>query len=118
MELVRYCVMGTILALFLASQLFWFRRIAEWGAKVIPSVTVRRVAAAIGAVSYIYLFAYMSAWSRLHGTPTELTIRAALLEAPFFWWVIGSMMGFGVFLLIRTGTRTMSIVLWAWRRAE
>ena len=117
MEVVRFCVIGAILALFLASQLFWIRRLADWGGRLISNPRVRRGGGGIATIVYIYCFAYMSAWSRLHGTPTELTVRAAFLEAPFFWWVTGSIMGFGLFLVFWTGDRIVRGALWVWQRA-
>ncbi len=116
MDIVRYCVMGTILVLFLASQIFWFRRLAEWSEKLIPRPQLRRAMAGAAAILYIFTFAYMSAWSRHHGTPIELTVRAALLEAPFFWWIAGSLMGFGLFLIFWAGDFIVRAGLWVWRR--
>ena len=117
MEIVRLLVTSAILAVFLASQLFWFRRVAEWGEKLIPHRKVRRALAGAAAIAYIFLFAHLAAWNRQYGTPVELTPRAALLEAPFFWWIIGSLMGFGVFLLLWTGDRIVRTVLWGFRKS-
>jgi uncharacterized protein len=112
MEIVRYCVMGTIIVLFFASQLFWFRRLAELGEKMIANPTLRQALAGVAAVAYIFLFAYMSAWSRRHGTPIEMTLRAALLEAPFYWWVAGSVLGFGLVLILWAGNRLVRAGTW------
>jgi hypothetical protein len=112
MEIVRYCVIGTILVLFLASQLFWFRRLGEMGEKLIASAKLRQALAGVAAIAYIFLFAYMSAWSRRHGTPIEMTLRAALFEVPFFWWVAGSVMGFGLVLIFWTGDRLVRAATW------
>lgn len=117
MEIVRYFVMGAMLAWFLASQLFWFRRLAELAEKLIPHRGLRRALAGAAAVLYIFIFAYMYAWSRHHGTATEMTLRSALLEAPFFWWVLGSTMGFGLFLIFWTGDRAVRAVAWTYRTA-
>jgi predicted MPP superfamily phosphohydrolase len=117
MEIVRLFVMTAMIAIFLASQLFWFRRLAEWGEKLIPYRNLRRVLAGAGAITYILLFAHLFAWNREYGTPVELTPRAALLEAPFFWWLIGSLMGFGVFLILWMGDRLVRMLLWGYRKA-
>jgi hypothetical protein len=116
MEIVRLFVMTAMIAIFLASQLFWFRRLAEWGEKLIPIRTLRQALAGAGAITYILLFAHLFAWNREYGTPVELTPRAALLEAPFFWWLIGSLMGFGVFLILWSGDRLVRTVLWGYRK--
>ncbi|MBI4164604.1 MAG: metallophosphoesterase, partial [Acidobacteria bacterium] len=117
MATVQFCVMGTMLALFLASQLFWFRRVAALGQWLIPNPKLRRVLAGGAAVAYIFAFAYMFAWSRDDGTPVELTVRVALLEAPFFWWVAGSVMGFGLYLIYWAGNRALRAATWVYQAA-
>ena len=112
MEIVRYCVMGTIIVLFLASQLFWFRRLAELCERLVASPRLRQALAGVAAIAYISLFAYMSAWSRRHGTPIEMTLRAALFEAPFYWWISGTAMGFGLVLIFWTGDRLVRAATW------
>jgi len=113
MEIQRLLVSLALIFFFLASQLYWFRRLAEWGAKLIPSREIRRGLAGAGAIVYIFLFAYMVAWTRNGGTPTRLTIKTALLDAPFQWWLLGSLLGFGLFLLFWAGDRLVRALGWA-----
>ncbi len=116
--MVRLLVMTAFIAIFLASQLYWFRRIAEWGERLIPNHKLRRALAGAGAILYILLFAYMFAWSRSFRTPTEFTVRAALLDAPFFWWIAGSLMGFGLFLLYWLIERAVRSGLWLYAKTK
>ena len=112
----RLLALSVIVLIFLASQLFWFRRLAEWGEKLIPNRKLRRWLAGAGAIAYIFFFAYMAAWSRLSGTPTQLTLQTAFLDAPSFWWLIGSLMGFLLIVLFWIGDRVVRSALWGYRK--
>ena len=83
---------------FLASQLFWFRRLGEIVARFIPNKRVRMYLAAAGAAIYIGLLAYNFLWAVRSSSPTSLTLKAALLEVPLQWWIFSSMLGFGLLL--------------------
>ena len=115
MDIVRYCVLGVILTLFLASQLFWFRRLAELAEKLIPRPQLRRVLAGVAAIAYIGIFAYMMAWNHDYGTPVEMTLRTALLDTPFFWWLVGSTLGSGLALIFWSSNRFIRSGVWAYR---
>jgi hypothetical protein len=110
MGIVRLLVISAVFVVFLASQLFWFRRVAEWGENLIPNRKLRRALAGAGAIAYILLFAYAVVWFRSGGTPTHFTLRVALLEVPFQWWLLGSLMGFGLFLLLWLADRLVGLV--------
>lgn len=110
MGIVRILVVSAVFVVFLASQLFWFRRVAEWGENLIPNRKLRRALAGAGAIAYILLFAYTVVWFRSGGTPTHFTLRVALLEVPFPWWLLGSLMGFGLFLLLWLADRLVGLV--------
>ena len=112
----RLLVLSVIVLIFLASQLFWFRRLAEWSEKLIPNPKLRRLLAGAGAIAYIFFFAYMAAWSHHFGTPTRLTAREAFLDAPSFWWLIGSLMGFLLIVLLWIGDRVVRLALWGYRK--
>ncbi len=112
----RLLAFSVIVLIFLASQLYWIRRVAEWGEKLIPNRKLQRWLARAGAVAYILLFVYMAASSRLSGTPTRLTPQAAFLDAPFFWWLIGSILGFGLIVVFWIGDRAVRSALWGYRK--
>lgn len=112
----RLLAISVIVLIFLASQLYWFRRLAEWGERLIPNRNLRRWLAGAGAIIYILLFAYMAAWSRLSGTPTQLTPQAAFLDAPSYWWLIGSLLGFLLIVIFWTGDRIVRSALWGYRK--
>lgn len=80
---------------FIASQIFWIRRVGHLGAKLIHNRRYRRGFAGGGLAVYLYLLAYNILWARDVGT-TSLTLKAILLQAPMRWWIFSSMAGFGV----------------------
>ena len=94
----RFFVFCAVLVIFMASQLFWFRRIREWGTRLIPNRTVREWLGGVGVILFLFLFAYNFAWGERSGESVHLTLKGALLEAPFLWWMLGSVLGFLVVL--------------------
>jgi hypothetical protein len=80
--------------LFTASQLFWFRAVGELRQRLIGSKTWRRGLAAAGLIAYAFLLIFnLLTWEEA-GKGSALTLHAALLEAPFRWWLFGSLLGF------------------------
>jgi predicted MPP superfamily phosphohydrolase len=118
MAIIRLLVMAVILLIFLASQLYWFRRIAEWGEKFIPNPKLRRALAGAGAIFYSLLFAYQLAWLRRSGTPTRLTWEAVVFEAPFQAWLLGSLLGFALAILFWAGDRLVRLGIWGYQKAR
>ena len=116
MEIARF--LGTIatFAIFLASQLFWIRQVGRVGGKLVRNAQWREILAGGGAVGYILLFAYNFAWMRGKGSPTHLTLKAALLEAPFEWWVLCSLLGFVIVVLFWIADRLTRALIWVGRR--
>jgi predicted MPP superfamily phosphohydrolase len=116
MEIARF--LGTIatFAIFLASQLFWIRQVAKLGGRLIASPRWREILGGVGAVGYILVFAYNFAWMRGDESATRLTIKAALLEAPFEWWVLCSLVGFAIVVLFWIADRLVRVLIWAGRR--
>jgi uncharacterized protein len=102
--------------IFIASQLFWFRRVGELGKKLIGNKTWRRGLAATGLIVYTFLliFNLLTWWDASKGS--ALTLRSALLEAPFRWWLFGSLLGFLLFTLFWIADRVTQAVPWAFKK--
>ncbi len=102
--------------LFTASQLFWFRAVGEFGRKLIGSKTWGRGLAAAGLIVYAFLliFNLLTWWDASKGS--ALTLRAALLEAPFRWWLFGSLLGFLLITLFWIADRVTRAVSWAFKK--
>ena len=120
----RFLFFWAVALIFAASQLFWVRRIRNWAAPLIPGATWRRWAGIAGLVFYLLLFAYNFLGHRGSTEPTHLTLRAALLEAPFRWWMICSLLGFLIAIVLgladriaRAARRTRQRIVQAGREA-
>jgi hypothetical protein len=72
---------GAINVVFIASQVFWIRRVRELGKRLMLSTRWRWGLGAAGVIIYFFLFAYSMFTLEFKGT--DLTLRAALREAPF-----------------------------------
>jgi hypothetical protein len=92
-------IFSILLLIFGVSQLYWGWRGYRFAAAHIRS-HVRRWAVC-GAVLAAYLAEYqynLGAW-REPVTPVRLTLRDALLAAPFLWWAVSSLVAFLVVIL-------------------
>jgi uncharacterized protein len=123
--LVRFMVFLAVVMIFMASQLFWIHAVRDWGKKVITSHTLRFALGAGSLVIYGLLFVYNFFWFRHEPSPTHLTISAALLEAPFRWWIISSVLGFAVVGIFWLADRLARLIHWfirsvraAWQPAD
>lgn len=112
-----------LLVMLIASQLFWIRRIVDVGERFLPGKPRRAwLGAIIGAICLI-LFLYnletwdSAAWNSTH-VSTALTLRSVLLEAPFWWWFVGSFAGFFLVLAFWTVDRAVGAAAWLYRKAR
>jgi predicted MPP superfamily phosphohydrolase len=116
-------VLFLLLSLFIASQLFWIRRVVDLGERFIPGKPRRAWIEGIVGVIYLSLFAYNGAtwnsrtWNSTHAS-TELTLRSGLLEAPFWWWFVGSLAGFVIIIVLWTLDRSARAAAWVYREAR
>ncbi len=85
---------GAAVLLFVASQLFWIKQVRQSGARLTLSRRWRAFAGAVGLIAYFVLVLYNMFWVGGRISPTRLTWQAALLQAPFWWWIVGSLTGF------------------------
>ena len=67
-------------------------------------------------VFYLILLFYNFLGGEQSAEATHLTLRAALLQAPFAWWVICSLLGFLIAIPLRLAERIGRAVRWAYQR--
>ncbi len=105
-----------IYLIFIASQLFWVRRVRELGGKLIASGRWRKGVGAAGLIVYLFLLAFnMLRWDD-ENRGAHLTLRAALLEAPFWLWFVGSLLGLLVAILLWIADRVARAARWAFKK--
>jgi predicted MPP superfamily phosphohydrolase len=83
-----------VFLIFIASQLFWFSRAQRFIERLTASKANQRLLGLGLVIAYTLLFAYNLPWGRHRSTPTHLTVRAALLNAPFQLWILASLLAF------------------------
>lgn len=103
--LAGLCAFLGILAIFIASQLFWFRRLKSFAQRFVSSPVWRERLGGAAVILYLFVFAYNLAWAHLASDATRLTLSAALLDAPFKVWLLGSVLGFFLMCFFWLGDR-------------
>jgi len=120
--LFDFLFLSALFLMLIASQLFWVGCVVGLGARFIPGKPRRAWLTAIATVICLFLFAYnigpyVSRWEIPRGDSTHLTLRHVLFEAPFWWWFVGSMVGFGLLIVFWAVDRTMRVAFWVCRKA-
>ncbi len=115
--LTEILVFLAVVLVFMASQLFWIRAVRAWGQRVIANRTLRFAFGALLLAVYASLFFYNFVWFRHEASPTRMTLESALLQAPFEWWALSSLAGFGVVALFWLGDRSIKLIRWAYAKS-
>jgi predicted MPP superfamily phosphohydrolase len=106
----------TIMLLVGVSQVFWALRGYRFAVAHIPSRGHRTVLCGVILTAYILLYEFTFGVWREDGTPIHLTVHAALLAAPFLWWMASSFVAFLVVILIAIPQALVSGVRWTLAR--
>lgn len=93
-------ILGIALALFLGSQIYWYRRAHSLVNKVAKARTARVLLIAALLTVYLAYFALNFGVLGRRPSPTHLGWYDALVAAPFQWWVVSSLVAFLLAALI------------------
>jgi len=105
--------------LFIGSQIYFLWRAAEWGKKHISSSTKRLLLGSAALAVYFLFFALNTWWAPQGPDPIHMTLREALVSAPFLWWIFSSTVAFFVVILLAFGRLILTPFRRAWLgRAE
>lgn len=102
--------------IFLASQLYWARRLRELEQRFISNQRARRWLNASVVAAYVLLLTSNFVPIGREPEATHLTLRAALLEAPFKWWIICSLAGFAIIVALSIVDRVARGVAWGFQK--
>ncbi|MGH9350576.1 MAG: metallophosphoesterase [Terriglobia bacterium] len=97
-------IAGCLLALFIASQIFWLWKIRGWKQRLFRKDKHKWLRIGLdvaGAALYLVLMWYGFFGAHSTRSPTRMTPSAALLHAPFSWWFFGSLLGFIIYSIVR-----------------
>ena len=113
----------SLLVMFIASQFFWIRRIADVVERFVPGKPRRAwleaIAGGICLIAFVYNMATSESltWNGTH-VSTALTLHRVLLAEPFWWWFVGSFAGFLLVFVFWTLGRTAATAAWVYRKAR
>jgi len=115
----RMSIFAIVLAIIGASQVYWLWRGLSLARKWIPQPGRRRILVGLVLVVYVALWAFNFGSFR-RGTPVHLTLREALLAAPFLTWAVSSLVGALIALLFAIPQCVVGLARWvrAKRRAR
>ena len=86
-----------ILVTITASQFFWIPRVVGLGEQFIRGKSSRTCLRIIVGLVYLFFFACnFGLWNIPRGDSTHLTLRSAVLDGAWSWWLVGSVLGFGL----------------------
>ncbi|MGB7758258.1 MAG: metallophosphoesterase [Bryobacteraceae bacterium] len=83
-----------VLLILGSSQLYWGWRAVRLARRKIASPALRRLVCAAAPALVVAMFAYLVRDVVRRPEPVHMTLRDALLTAPFAWWISSSMVGF------------------------
>jgi predicted MPP superfamily phosphohydrolase len=107
-----------VLLLLIASQLFWLRRLISLGERFIPGKWGRAGLKAIVGAPCLFFFAYLLTPLHRPHSSTVLTLRNVLLDAPFWWWFVGSLVGSALVMIYRTVVWSGRASAWLYLRVS
>jgi len=111
----------TIFVMLIASQLFWIRRVLDLGERFIPGKPRRAWLAVIAGLIYLFflVYNYGSLESVTHVFRTaDPRLRSVLIEAAFWWWLVGSLLGFALVIVFWTVDRATRAAARVYRYAK
>jgi uncharacterized protein len=97
-----------IFVMLIASQLFWIRRVLDLGERFIPGKPRRAWLAVIAGLIYLFflVYNYGSLESVTHVfRKADPRLPSVLIEAAFWWWLVGSLLGFALVIVFWTVDR-------------
>ena len=112
----RHLLFTWAIVLFIPSQIFWLWQVRGLGIKLIRSQSVRRWSGWLGMGIYVALVAFNMLGPRTAPEAAHLTLEAALLQAPYRWWMLASLLGFVAIAAFYVCDRLVRAVFWAYRK--
>ncbi len=114
--LIRHMLMALAFVLFIPSQVFWLWQVRGLIQKFVRSQSMRRWLGWLGMGAYVGLLAFNLFWRGSVPEPARLTLQAALLQAPFRWWLLASLLGFVVIAAFYVFSRLGRAAHWVYRK--
>jgi predicted MPP superfamily phosphohydrolase len=92
--------LAPVLFLFLGGQIYFGFQAVRWAVRRLKSRGARITVITAMVSLYLLYFGLNVVWTTERPTPTHMTLRDALVSAPFLWWIFSSTVAFLVVVLI------------------
>ena len=89
-----------VFVLFIGGQVYWILRVRAWGRRLIRNRGARWMTGLAALALYLSAFAWNIFLGREIPSPTQMTLKDALLVAPFLWWIFSSTIAFAVVVVL------------------
>jgi len=118
--LLYFLLFFALLLIFIASKIFWIGLILDLGERFITGKPRRAWLAIIAGVVYVFFFAYNLVRSGIGHIPraADPRLRSVLIQGAFWWWLVGSWLGFGLVMVFWTVDRAGRAAAWVYHRAR
>jgi len=110
-----------LLLVFIASQIFWIRRVIDIGERLLPGQLGRARVAVIVNLAYLFIIAYSFPTTIGQGHTFRIgfyRLPNIVAEAVFWWWFVGSMLAFLLVIVFGVVDRTARAAAWMYRKAR
>jgi predicted MPP superfamily phosphohydrolase len=113
-------ILLALLLIFIASQIFWIRRLVDVEQRFIPGRSRRVWPAIMTVVVYLFVFLYSyPEWGQGHVIrPADYRPQSMLIHAAFWWWFVGSMSAFLLVIVFGATDRVARAAGWAYRKVH
>ena len=119
-------IIQAILVMLIASQIFWIRRILDLGERFLPGKPRRAWLVVVATAVYLFFFVYSFTHMGVANLTrmghlivigaADLRLRSILMEGAFSWWLVGSVLGFGLLIVFWSVDRAARAAAWVYRK--
>jgi uncharacterized protein len=109
----------TLLLIFIASQIFWIGRVVDLGQWLLPPRVCRRRVATGVVLAYLFVVAYSFPTTIAQGHTFRIgfyRLPITVTEGVFWWWFVGSMLGFSSVIAFGLVDRLVRAAAWTYRK--
>ena len=117
----EFLLLIVILAILIASQCFWIRRVVNLGERFLPGTPRRAFLSVVACLVYLFFFLYSfgSITSTFHiPRAADTRLPSVLIVGIFWWWLFGSWMGFCLVMIFWAVDRATRSAAWVYRWAR
>ena len=117
----EFLLLIVILAILIASQFFWIRRVVNLGQRLLPGTPRRAFLSIVACLVYLFFFLYSfgSITSTFHiPRAADTRLPSVLIVGIFWWWLFGSWMGFCLVMIFWAVDRATRSAAWVYHWAH